>query len=278
MTQAQLFQTEKMSSLGQLVAGVAHEINNPVSFIHGNIEHAMTYAQDLLELVKLYRHYYVCPAPEIVAKIAEIDLEFLLSDFTKTLESMQIGSDRIQQIVLSLRNFSRLDEAEFKPVAIHEGIDSTLLLLQHRLRATPMREAITVITEYGKLPLVECCAGQLNQVFMNILTNAIDALEEAIEDSRDGEVTPQQIMIRTSVVDAAWAQVAIADNGPGIPQSLQPRIFDPFFTTKPVGKGTGLGMSISYQIITKNHSGRLKCFSTRGKGTEFVVQIPMRQC
>lgn len=278
MTQAQLFQTEKMSSLGQLVAGVAHEINNPVSFIHGNIEHAMTYAQDLLELVELYSHHYVCPAPEIVAKIAEIDLEFLLSDFTKTLESMQIGSDRIQQIVLSLRNFSRLDEAEFKPVAIHEGIDSTLLLLQHRLRATPIREAITVITEYGKLPLVECCAGQLNQVFMNILANAIDALEEPIDGSKDCEATPQQITIRTSVVDSAWAQVAIADNGPGIPQSLQPRIFDPFFTTKPVGKGTGLGMSISYQIITKNHSGRLKCFSTWGKGTEFVVQIPMQQC
>ncbi len=277
-TQAQLVQTEKMSSLGQLVAGVAHEINNPMSFIHGNIDHAMTYAQDLLQLVKLYRHHYACPVPEIAAKIEEIDLEFLLSDFTKTLESMQIGSDRIRQIVLSLRNFSRLDESEFKLVSIHEGIDSTLLLLQHRLKATPTREAITVISEYGNLPLVECYAGQLNQVFMNILTNAIDALEEFAEDGGDCGVDPQQITIRTSVVDSDWAQIAIADNGPGIPPSLQPRIFDPFFTTKPVGKGTGMGMSISYQIITKNHRGKLSCFSTPGKGAEFVMQIPLRQC
>jgi signal transduction histidine kinase len=277
MTQAQLVQTEKMSSLGQLVAGVAHEINNPVSFIHGNIEHAMTYAQDLLELVELYRHHYTFPTPEIVAKIEEIDLEFLLSDFTKTLKSMQIGSDRIRQIVLSLRNFSRLDEATFKPVAIHDGINSTLLLLQHRLKATPTREAITVITEYGNLPLVECCAGQLNQVFMNILTNAIDALEGADELNDRGDA-PHQITIRTSVVDSAWAQIAIANNGPGIPQSVQPRIFDPFFTTKPVGKGTGMGMSISYQIVTKNHSGRLKCFSSEEQGTEFVMEIPLRRC
>jgi signal transduction histidine kinase len=195
------------------------------------------------------------------------------------LASMQLGTDRIRQIVLSLRNFSRMDEAEFKAVDIHEGIDSTLMILQHRLKATPARPEIELVKDYGELPLVECYAGQLNQVFMNILVNSIDAIDESnvgrsyqtIEDH------PNRITIRTSTVKAEWVEVAIADNGVGISQEVQRRIFNPFFTTKPLGKGTGMGMSISYQIVTEKHGGKLECFSTPGEGTEFIIQIPLRQ-
>ena len=279
-TQVQMIQSEKMSSLGQLVAGVAHEINNPVNFIYGNLAHVETYTQDLLNFVHLYQQHYPNPIAEIQTEAAAIDLEFLQEDLPKMLASMQVGTDRIRQIVLSLRTFSRMDEAETKSVNIHEGIDSTLLILQHRLKARPERAAIEVIKDYGTLPLVECCAGQLNQVFMNILTNAIDALEEVVgsgqrvvnkQDSLSSTIT-----IRTAYVDTHWVEIAIADNGSGIPQDIQQRIFDPFFTTKPVGKGTGMGMSISYQIVTEKHDGKLKCLSTYGGGTEFVIQIPIQ--
>jgi signal transduction histidine kinase len=276
-TQSQIIQSEKMSSLGQLVAGVAHEINNPVNFIHGNLVHTQQYAQDLLEFVQLYQQHYPNPTDEIQIAAEEIDLEFLQEDLPKMLSSMKMGTDRIRQIVLSLRNFSRMDEAEFKAVDIHEGINSTLLILQHRLKDRPERPSIEVIQDYGSLPLVECYAGQLNQVFMNILTNAIDALENgnAGRTFQDIQANPNQIKIKTSVVDGRWVQIAIADNGPGIPQDIQQQIFNPFFTTKPIGKGTGMGMSISYQIVTEKHNGKLECFSTPGEETQFVIQIPI---
>ena len=276
-TQSQVIQSEKMSSLGQLVAGVAHEINNSVNFIHGNLTHVQQYTQDLLALVQLYEQYNAHPAAEIKAVAEDIDLEFLQSDLPKMLSSMKVGTDRIRQIVLSLRNFSRMDEAEFKSVDIHEGIDSTLMILQHRLKAKPEQPEIEVIKDYGNVPLIECYAGQLNQVFMNILVNAIDALEEsnALRTSQEIEDNPSRIRIRTSVINSTWVEVAIADNGVGISKEFQQRIFDPFFTTKPIGKGTGMGMSISYQIITEKHGGKLECFSTSGVGTEFIIQVPL---
>ncbi|MEH2085083.1 MAG: ATP-binding protein [Nostoc sp.] len=276
-TQSQVIQSEKMSSLGQLVAGVAHEINNPVNFIHGNLDHIQEYTQNLLEFVQLYQLHNPNPTPEIEIAAEDMDLEFLQSDLPKLLSSMKVGTDRIRQIVLSLRNFSRIDEAEFKNVDIHEGIDSTLMILQHRLKGKPEQPEIKVIKDYGTVPPVECYAGQLNQVFMNILVNAIDALEENNTKRTYQEIkdNPSQIKIRTSVVNSMWLEVAIADNGVGISKEFQQRIFDPFFTTKPIGKGTGMGMSISYQIITQKHNGKLECFSTPGKGTEFIIQIPL---
>ncbi|QFS43365.1 ATP-binding protein [Nostoc sphaeroides] len=277
-TQSQVIQSEKMSSLGQLVAGVAHEINNPVNFIHGNLTHVQEYSQDLLTLVQLYQQYNPNPAPEIKIATEDMDLEFLQGDLPKMLSSMKVGTDRIRQIVLSLRNFSRMDEAEFKRVDIHEGIDSTLMILQHRLKAKPEQPEIEVIKDYGNVPLIECYAGQLNQVFMNILVNAIDALEEsnALRTYQEIQDNPSRIKIRTSVVNSMWLEVAIADNGVGISKEFQQRIFDPFFTTKPIGKGTGMGMSISYQIVTEKHGGKLECFSTSGVGTEFIIQVPLR--
>lgn len=278
-TQAQLVQAEKMSSLGQLVAGVAHEINNPVNFIYGNLSYVRQYAHDLLNLIQLYEKHYPTPAPEIQAEAEEVDLEFLQVDLIKTLDSMKIGTDRIRQIVLSLRNFSRMDEAECKTVDIHEGIESTLLILQHRLTARSNRPEIQLIKNYGDLPPIECYPGQLNQVFMNVLANAIDALEEmtAKRTYQESQTKPNQIAICTAVIDSEWAEIRIADNGPGIPESIQKYIFNPFFTTKPSDKGTGIGMSISYQIVTEKHRGKLICFSQPGAGTEFVIQIPIRQ-
>ncbi|MFB2767763.1 sensor histidine kinase [Pelatocladus sp. BLCC-F211] len=268
--QLHLVQGEKMSALGQLVAGIAHEINNPVNFIHGNLIYVKEYTQDLLEFVQLYQKHYPNPVDEIQEHAEALDLEFLQEDLLKMLSSMQMGSDRIRHLVLSLRNFSRLDEAELKPVDIHAGIDSTLVILQHRLKAKPDFPAIQVIKDYAQLPEVECYPSQLNQVFMNILSNAIDVLEESA-------VASPSITIRTSVIDTNWVAVAIADNGVGIPESVRSKLFDPFFTTKPVGKGTGLGLSISYQIVTEKHSGKIECHSNVGQGTEFVVQIPVWQ-
>ncbi|MCY7322482.1 MAG: PAS domain-containing sensor histidine kinase [Phormidesmis sp. CAN_BIN36] len=278
-TQTQLVQAEKMSSLGQLVAGVAHEINNPVNFIHGNLIHVREYSQDLLNLIQLYEQHYPNPAPEIQAEAEAVDLDFMQEDLIKTLDSMKMGTDRIRQIVLNLRNFSRTDEAEVKEVDVHEGIDSTLLILQHRLKARSDRPEIQLIKDYSELPPVECYPGPLNQVLMNVLANAIDALEEsnAKRTYQEIEAKLNQITVRTSVLVADWVEIAIADNGSGMPEAIQQRIFNPFFTTKPVGKGTGMGMSISHQIITEKHSGHLKCSSNPGTGTEFVIQIPIRR-
>lgn len=274
-TQAQLVQTEKMSSLGQLVAGVAHEINNPVSFIDGNVNHASEYAQDLLKLVEQYQRTYPTPPPEVATLINRIDLEFLAEDFPKLLESMRIGAERIKSIVTSLRTFSRMDEAEIKAVDIHDSLDSTVMILQHRLKANGDRPAIQLQRIYGELPSIECFAGQLNQVFMNLLSNAIDALEEQIEARK--QLQSPAITIRTEVWDRNQVRITIADNGPGIPKTVRDRIFEPFYTTKPIGKGTGIGLSISYQIVTERHQGILECETQPHQGTSFHIIIPQTQ-
>ena len=296
-TQAQLIQTEKMSSLGQMVAGIAHEINNPVNFISGNLEHTHAYAQDLLDILSLYQKHYPTPHAEIRQTIRTIDLEFLTEDLPRTLASMKVGANRIRQIVLSLRNFSRFDQSEMKPVDIHEGIDSTLMILQHRLKVKGSYVGVEAIKHYGELPAVECYAGQLNQVFMNILSNAIDALEEAREGQAKAEGRGQraegkeqegegaerntsqafhpQITICTEATARNTAVIRILNNGPCMPESVRSRIFDPFFTTKPVGKGTGLGLAISYQIVVDRHGGILRCTSTPEIGTEFWIEIPL---
>ena len=279
-TQAQLIQTEKMSSLGRIVAGVAHEINNPISFIYGNLTPARYYFQDLLKLIEIYQQSYPCPPSEIETLRQEIDLEFVLDDWSKMMNSMQVGAERIQQIVCSLRNFSRLDEQDLKDVDLHEGIDSTLMILNHRLRAEGDRPEIQVLKNYEHLPNVTCYANQLNQVFMNLLSNAIDALET--------QEPPRVIRISTSLVSRQNQQptnnqqpitnsvvIRIADNGSGMSEEVKKKIFDPFFTTKPVGSGTGLGLAISHQIIVEKHNGQISCISTLGQGTEFIVQIPV---
>lgn len=274
-TQAKLVQSEKMSSLGQMVAGVAHEINNPVNFIHGNLEPASEYVTDLLGLLALYQQHYPQPHPEIQTEIETIELDFIQEDLTKILNSMQQGTSRIREIVLSLRNFSRLDEADFKKANIHEGIDSTLMILNNRLKAKPNSPEIKIIKEYDtSLPYIECYPGQLNQVFLNILANSIDALEDKIKKNNSFN---SQITINTELIKSNYIRISIADNGCGIPANLQTKLFDPFFTTKEVGKGTGLGLSISYQIIVEKHRGKLYCHSHPGKGTEFIIEIPVFQ-
>jgi len=278
-TQAKLIQTEKMSSLGQLVAGVAHEINNPINFIYGNLPHAAEYTQELLKLIELYQEKYPNPEPEIQDLEEEMDLEFLVTDLRKIQTSMSMGANRIREIVLSLRNFSRFDEAEMKDVDIHEGIDSTLLILQNRLKETPSNGAINLVKEYGNLPLLECYAGQLNQVFMNIISNAIDALDKFRnkEESENHERIPTIIIHTELSADKSRAVIRIKDNGCGISDEHKSKLFDPFFTTKPVGKGTGLGLSICYQIIVDKHKGDLRCISEPEKGTEFIIEIPIYQ-
>ncbi|WP_416670400.1 sensor histidine kinase [Egbenema bharatensis] len=283
-SRTQLIQSEKMSSLGQLVAGIAHEINNPVNFIYGNLSHANQYAQNLLEALTLFQQEHASPSPELAERIAELDLDFLIEDFPKILSSMQLGADRIQQIVLSLRTFSRLDETSMNLTNIHEGLDSTLLILQYRFKPRSNTAGIQIIKEYGELPLVECYASQLNQVFMNILTNAIDALEEAAERGDRPDDTNEwlpQITIRTGIIpdsetNSSRIIIRIADNALGIPEAIQSKLFEPFFTTKPAGKGTGLGLSISQQIIVDRHSGSLECYSQPGEGTEFWIELPMQ--
>jgi len=269
-TQSQLIQTEKMSNLGELVAGVAHEINNPVNFIYGNLNPVNDYARDLLTLVDTYQACYPNPTEKVAQQIDAIDLDFLTEDLPKTLTSMKVGADRIRQIVLSLRNFSRLDQSEMIPVNIHEGLDSTLLILQHRLKAKSDFVDIKLVRDYGDLPVVECYAGQLNQVFMNVINNAIDALEEHLDP-----VSVPMISIRTERLGSDRVVIRISDNGRGIPEDVKDKIFETFFTTKPIGKGTGIGLSISYEIVVEKHRGVFKCHSQPGHGTEFWIEIPI---
>lgn len=270
-TQAQLIQTEKLSSLGQMLAGIAHEINNPVNFIFGNLTYIETYVSDLLRLVQAYQERYPEPGDDIQTLLEDIDYEFLTQDLEKTLDSTRLGIERIIQIVLSLRNFSRQDQAEMRLSNLHEGIDSTLLILGHRLK-----QGIEIIKQYGELPPIECYPAQLNQVFMNILNNAIDALEDnsASANAQNSSQTSlnKQIFIQTKRQDDNWIEVRIRDTGSGIPADILDKLFNPFFTTKPVGKGTGLGLSICQQII-KNHQGSLDVVSQPGQGTEFIIQL-----
>ncbi|MEG4534645.1 PAS domain S-box protein [Microcoleus sp. D2_18a_D3] len=275
-TQTQLIQSEKMSSLGQLVAGVAHEINNPVNFIYGNLSYTSEYTQNLLKMLRLYQKEYPQPSARIVEAREDFEIDYLIEDLPKILASMKFGADRIRDIVLSLRTFSRLDEAEKKQVDIHEGIESTLLILQNRLKHKADHPTINVIKEYGNLPLVECYPGQLNQVFMNLLSNALDALEMEIKES-NRTAKNLAITIRTQVTDNNSVAIWIADSGPGMSEDVQKRLFDPFFTTKPIGKGTGLGLAISHSIIVEKHGGKLSCNSVLGEGSEFAIEIPLQQ-
>ncbi|MGB3512508.1 MAG: ATP-binding protein [Microcoleaceae cyanobacterium] len=277
--EAQLIQTEKMSSLGQLVGGVAHEINNPVSFIYGNLEFTSQYTKQLLTLVELYQQYYPESKAEIEEYIEDIDLEFLKEDLSKIISSMTVGATRIRQIVESLRNFSRLDEAELKTVDIHEGIDSTLLILNNRLKSQSNHSAIEVIKDYAQLPLIHCYPGQLNQVFINLINNSIDSINEynQKQTSLNFQDYSGIIQICTKLLEHNWVEISIVDNGIGIKPEILNKLFDPFFTTKPIGKGTGLGLSVSYQIIVEKHQGKLSCISTPNNGVELIIQIPIRQ-
>ena len=273
--QSQLVQAEKMSSLGQLVAGVAHEINNPTSFIYGNVIHATQYTKDLVQLIALYEHHYPEPIEDIIAYRDDIELDYLIEDLPQLLHSMEIGAERIKDIVKSLRTFSRLDESDRKRVDIHTNIDATLTILQSRLRATAERAEIAIVRHYGDLPPISCYIGPLNQVFMNLIANAIDAIETQLQQCRSAGKTDMigQIDITTQI-DADWVTIAFTDNGGGMSEHVRERIFDPFYTTKQIGKGTGLGLSICYQIVVDRHNGQLLCHSTPGQGTTFTITFP----
>ena len=284
--QTQLVQSERMSSLGQLVSAVAYEVTNPINFIYGNLSYANEYSQKMIDLLQLYEQHYPSPSPEIQAQIEAVELEFIVEDLPKLLGSMKVGANRIREIVQSLRNFSRIDEADIKPVDIHDGLDSALLILSNRLKPKPDRPAIHLIKEYGSLPLVECYPVQINQVFMNVLTNAIDALEDAFVNhnlsshcaDKEEPVKYGQIRIVTEICPGEKAvAVRIEDNGCGMTQTVRQKIFEPFFTTKPVGKGAGIGLTISHEIVVEQHGGKLTCNSAPGEGTEFIIEIPLNQ-
>lgn len=272
--QAHLVHSEKMMALGQMLAGVAHEINNPVNFIHGNLLHLKSYTAGLIDFLSLYERTFPNLTPEIQQKADDLDIDFIKQDAEKILSSMKIGTERIREIVVSLRNFSRKDEAAHEAVDIHEGLESTLMILGHRLKAQPERPAINIVRNFEHLPKIECYAGQLNQVFMNILSNAIDAIDAKAEQDKYAAQTPE-IVLRTEQ-RADSVAVCIADNALGMPSTVREHIFEPFFTTKPEGKGTGMGMAISHQLITERHGGKLECLSNEGVGTEFCIEIPIR--
>jgi signal transduction histidine kinase len=256
------------------MASIVHEINNPVSFIYGNLTHVEIYTQDLLHLLRLYQEEYPNPSKEIQDQIEEMELDFLVEDLPKVMSSMQMGSDRIREIVKSMQNFSRSDSSNMTLCDLHDSMDSTVLILRNRLNPQKNRRDIDIVKDYGKLPLVECYTGQLNQVFMNLISNAIDALEEAAEERPDTLLT---IYIRTEVVENDRVRVRISDTGSGITAQVKERMFEQFFTTKKIGKGTGLGLSIVYKILVENHRGILECESEPGKGTEFIIELPVQQ-
>ncbi|TAD78137.1 MAG: PAS domain-containing sensor histidine kinase [Oscillatoriales cyanobacterium] len=274
-TQMKLVQSEKMSSLGQLVSGIAHEINNPVNFIYGNVAHAKLYTAQLLAVIAAYRDQNAGGMEVQYGDhiIDDQELDFIIEDFSQLISSMEVGASRIRKIVTSLRNFARLDEADYKQVDLHEGINNTLIILGSRLKYSKVRSEITVQKNYGNLPLVTCYPGQLNQAIMNLIANAIDALEEFIGSPTDDR--EPTIIITTESSDRQWVKIQIQDNAGGIPDSIRQRIFDPFFTTKEVGKGTGLGLSISYKIIHEKHGGRLICESQPNLGTTFAIELPV---
>ncbi|MBH8561148.1 hybrid sensor histidine kinase/response regulator [Nostoc sp. CENA67] len=277
--QIKLIQNEKLSSLGEMVAGIVHEINNPVNFIYGNLIHANEYTQEVLNLLHIYQEEYPNPTPRIQAQEELVDLEFLEQDLLKLLNSMNFGARRIREIIKSMRIFSRLEDTSMTEVDIHECIDSTLTILNYRLKSQPEHPEIEVVREYSVLPPIECFGGQMNQVLMNIVANAIDALDEYNQKRSFAEIQkqPSRISIRTETIGDNWVSIHIADNGPGMCENVKTKLFDPFFTTKPRGKGTGLGLSISHQIVVEKHGGSLCCESTPGKGTEFVITIPIQQ-
>jgi signal transduction histidine kinase len=272
-TQVQLVQQEKLSTLGELIAGIAHEMNNPISFITNNIPPLKEYIAGVTELLRLYEQEYPNPTAKITTFIEDLDLNFLLQDLTKILSSFQLGSERIQLLSTSLRTFSRSDSDTKLFVDLHLGLDSTLMILQHRLKGNGDRPRIEVSKSYGKLPKVNCYIGQMNQVFMNILANAIDALDEAITQGKMSNQIPQ-IKIITEINSQQMVVIKIVDNGIGVPERLKQRLFEPLFTTKPIGKGTGLGLSIAHQIVVKKHNGTLEVNSQPGIGTEFTIAIP----
>ncbi|MEL6814642.1 MAG: ATP-binding protein [Cyanobacteria bacterium J06598_3] len=278
-TQSSLIQSEKMSALGHLVGGVAHEVNNPISFIKGNLTHVARDTQTLFKLVELYRQQCPTPSAEIKEVLEDIDMDYLAEDLPKLFSSMKSGAERIQQIVRSLRTFSRLDEADFKVIDLQENLGSIVMLLQDKLQPSEGEDTefsgIQLTTHYEEMPLVECNPGPLNQVFMNLLYNAIEAVKEKSAQPQQADEYQGVISVTTELAESNQVVIRIADNGLGIPDGIQKNIFDPFFTTKPVGKGTGLGLSTSYQIVTDTHGGRLECHSTLGQGAEFVVTIPL---
>jgi signal transduction histidine kinase len=279
-TQGQLLQAEKMSSLGQLVAGIAHEVNNPINFVHGNLTYLDSYFQEIMGVLEICRQHRSTLPANLQGYLETCDLDFITEDIPKLIRSMQMGTNRIAEIVLSLRDFSRLDEAEVKCVDIHDGIESTLLILQHQCQASGDWPGVEILKQYADLPCLECYAGQLNQVFMNILSNAIDALKTRDQQCtrEDLSAHPSQIQIITEMGelrDRPSIAIRFRDNGPGIPEAILSQIFNPFFTTKPIGKGTGLGLSISYKLITEKHQGTLQCFSKIDEGTEFRIEIPL---
>lgn len=269
--QKHLVQMEKLAVLGQMISGISHEINNPINFIYGNLPYVEEHVQDLLKVLQAYQSSYSDEAPAVQAALEEVEIDFVLEDLPRIMDSMKLGAERIRELVLTLRNFYRLDEAEMKPADLHEGIESSLLLLKHRYK-----QDIKITRAFGDIPLVECHINQINQVFMNLLSNAIDAVAAGEESDKPTSDQPE-IIIKTQKIDGARVEIAISDNGYGIDQEVQSHLFEPFFTTKPIGVGTGLGLSISHQIITETHHGRIYCCSAPGQGTTFLVELPIQQ-
>ena len=270
-------QAEKMSSLGKLVGGLAHEINNPTHFIHGNMIHLERYCQDILKVISLYQKHYLQPIPEIEAVIEEVELDFLCEDLPGIIQSIQKGAQHISKIILSLQQFSKGSNINLYPVNIHDALENILSILDSQFPTEFNQKPgkIKMIRNYSKVPNIQGNVQYLNQVLINIFSNAIESFEDSrIQDRPVEDSHEKQIIVETKSPDSQWVEITISDNGPGIPEKFQSRIFDPFFTTKPVGQGIGMGMAISYQIVTEHHQGKLTCTSELGKGTTFTVRLP----